>query len=95
MGHGVDISRGLRSACIVMRYHTRMTIPSIANELRLKEATVKDICYRAEKATGSNNLLKLLEYHAGAVRKPAGGPRQLSKARTGSIAADKEVPPTS
>jgi hypothetical protein len=95
MGHGVDISLGLRSACIVMRYHTRMTIPSIANELRLKEATVKGICYRAEKSTGSTNLLKLLEYHAEAVRKPAGSGRS-KKAQTGSTAADKkEVPPTS
>jgi hypothetical protein len=95
MGHGVDISLGLRSACIVMRYHTRMTTASIAKELRLKETTVRGICFRAERATGSSNLLDLLEYHASFVRKPR-SPGWPSKAKAGSTAADKkEAPPTS
>jgi hypothetical protein len=95
MGHGVDISLGLRSACIVMRYHTRMTTRSIADELGLKKTTVQGICFRARRDTGSTNLMDLLEYHASFVRKP-GSPRWPSKAKAGSTAADKkEVPPTS
>jgi hypothetical protein len=92
---GADISRGIRAACIVMRYHTGMKFPSIANELGLEETTVKGICRRARIATGSSNLLDLLEYHASSVRKPA-SPGWPSKAQAGSTVADgKEVPPTS
>lgn len=68
MPKGPQLTTEIRTACIVLRYSVGKQHAEIAEELNLKPATVRATCTRIQKATGSTNLLDLLQ-HCGVCRR--------------------------
>lgn len=62
MPKGPQLTTEMRTACIVLRYSVGRQHAAIAEELNLKPATVRATCTRIQKATGSTNLLELLQH---------------------------------
>jgi DNA-binding NarL/FixJ family response regulator len=84
MPEGAHVFVELRSACIVPRYGEGYKHAVIAEKLNLKPNTVRKTCTRIEKATGSTNLLDLLQHCSTCFR--SGRP---SKIESGSPEADR------
>jgi hypothetical protein len=87
MPSNAQLSVEIRTAIIVMRYYRKKKHKEIAEELNLKPGTVRMTCQRIAKATGSTNLLDLLQHcghgiHSGRPLKVKPGSEEANEIRT-------------